>query len=46
MRRLFVMVHIFVLISSLVFCVMQASIKTAHGLKLGRLVDGRDSVIC
>ena len=37
------MVHIFVLITSLVFCVMQASIKTAHGLNLRRLVD---SVIC
>ena len=46
MRRLFGMVHIFVLITSLVSCVMQASIKTAHGLNLRRLVDGRDSVIC
>ena len=46
MRRLFGMVHIFVLITSLVFWVMQASIKTARGLNLRRLVDGRDSVIC
>ena len=34
MRRLVYMVHIFVLSASLVFWVMQASVKAAHGLKL------------
>ena len=45
MRRLVCMVHIYVLSTSLVFCVMQASVKAAHGLKSRRLVDGRDSYL-
>ena len=43
MRRPVCIVHIFVLSTSLLFCVMQASVKAAHGLKSRRLVDGRYS---